>query len=185
MVRTPPGNVTTLSEFHHFGSKAVWIIVTYDCVRPRAPGVVRLLASGPSTLSVGSTHCFASGVRLSIFLPTLLSVRPVQASAKLLAGTAAASEARLAGKIATATGTTLPSACTWSPRAVASRRPKALTPLKTALPRPSQKLRKVKIVLIIVGVLRGCTRRTFTPPTLKIGSGVTVQFYSAWPGLMP
>src|SRR2546422_7934322 len=99
MVRTPPGNVTTLSEFHHLGSKALWISVTYDCVRPRAPGVLRLVASGPSTLSVGSTHCLAGGVRPSIFLPTLLSVRPAQASAELLAGTATAREARLPGKI--------------------------------------------------------------------------------------
>src|SRR5438132_1173515 len=183
MVRTPPGKVTTLSEFHHLGSKAVWTSVTYDRVRPRAPGVLRLLASGPSTLSVGSTHCLASGVRLSIFLPNLLSVRPVQASAKLLAGTAAASEARLAGKIATETGTTLPSACTWSTRAFGFLGPVASTPLKMALARPSQKLRKVKIALIIVGVFRGCTRRTFTPPTLKIGSGVTVQFSSAGAGM--
>src|SRR5437016_603742 len=117
MVRTPPGNVTTLSEFHHLGSKAVWTSLTYDCVRPRAPGVVRLRASGPSTLSVGSTHCLASGVRLSIFLPTLLTVRPVQARAKLLPSTGTACEARLAGEIATATGTTLPSACTWRTRA--------------------------------------------------------------------
>src|SRR2546428_7041591 len=78
MVRTPAGKVTTLSEFHHFGSKAVWIIVAYDCVRPRAPGVVRLLASAPSTLSVGSTHCLASGGRLSIFLASFLEVPPVQ-----------------------------------------------------------------------------------------------------------
>src|SRR5207247_6642164 len=162
MVRTPPVSVTTLSEFHHLGSKAVWIIVTYDGVRPRAPGVVRLRASGPSTLSVGSTHCLASGARLSIFLPTLLTVRPVQASAKLLPSTGTACEARLAGAIATATGTTLPSACTWSTRAFGFLGPKASTPLKMALARPSQKLRKVNIALIIVGTLRGCTRRTFT-----------------------
>src|SRR5256885_15631863 len=118
MVRTPAGKVTTLSEFHHLGSNAVWVSVTYDCVRPRAPGVVRLRASGPSTLSVGSTHCLASGVRLSIFLPTLLTVRPVQAMAKVLPSTGTACEAGLAGKVAAERGTTLPSACTWGTRAV-------------------------------------------------------------------
>src|SRR5207247_8103419 len=162
MVRTPPVSVTTLSEFHHLGSKAVWISVTYDGVRPRAPGVVRLRASGASTLSVGSTHCLASGVRLSIFLPTLLTVRPVQASAKLLPSTGTACEARLAGEILTATGRTLPSACTWSTRALGFLAPVPSTPLKMAFPRPSQQFRNVQTGLIMVGVLRGWTRRTLT-----------------------
>jgi len=123
-------------------------------------------------------------VRLSIFLPTLLTVRPVHASAKLLPSTGTACEARLAGKMLTATGRTLPSACTWSTRAFGFLAPVPSTPLKMAFPRPSQKFRNVKTALIMVGVLRGCTRRTFTPPTLKIGSGVTVQFSSALPGMM-
>src|SRR2546429_2761116 len=166
MVRTPAGKVTTLSEFHHLGSKAVWTSVTYDDVRPRVPGVVRLRASGPSTLSVGLTHCLASGVRLSIFLPTLLTVRPVHASAKLLPSTGTACEARLAGKMLTATGRTLPSAWTWSTPALGFLAPVPSTPVKMAFPRPSQKVRNVKTGLIMVGVVRGCTRRALTPPTL-------------------
>src|SRR2546422_4308742 len=48
------------------------------------------------------------------------------------------------------------------------------TPLNSLRARPSQKLRKLKMVLIMVGVLRGSTRRTFTPLTLKIGSGMEI-----------
>ena len=47
--------------------------------------------------------------------------------------------------------------------------------------RPSQKLRKLKMVLIMVGVLRGSTFRTFTPLTLKIGSGVEIPASVAFP----
>ena len=48
-------------------------------------------------------------------------------------------------------------------------------PLNTLLARPSQKFRKLKTALIMVGVLRGSTRRVPTPATLKTGSGLRVQ----------
>src|SRR5262245_46720598 len=50
-------------------------------------------------------------------------------------------------------------------RAAVSRGPKGSTPLNTLLARPSQKLRKLNTALIMVGVLRGSTRRVFRAPT--------------------
>src|SRR3954447_3996484 len=55
-------------------------------------------------------------------------------------------------------------------RAARSRTPNGSTPLNSFWARPSQKLRKLKTALITEGALRPVTRRTLTPPTLKIGS---------------
>jgi DNA-binding CsgD family transcriptional regulator len=56
------------------------------------------------------------------------------------------------------------------------RSPNGETPLKWFWARPPQKLRKLKTALITLGVLRGSTRRTFTPAMLNPSiSGMPVQ----------
>src|SRR5471032_3183087 len=64
-----------------------------------------------------------------------------------------------------------------------SRGQNGLRPLKMLLARPSQKLRKLKIALIIVGVLRGSTCRVLTPCTLKVVESAKLQtscFFAAF-----
>src|SRR3954471_7620655 len=51
--------------------------------------------------------------------------------------------------------------------AVVSRGPQTFRPLKILFARPSQKLRKLKTALIVVGVLRGSDCRTLVRPTAK------------------
>ena len=65
-----------------------------------------------------------------------------------------ACDARLALSMATRTSVSLPPANLIT-RASGSRLPKGVTPLKMKLARPSQKLRWLKIALIVVGVFRG------------------------------
>jgi hypothetical protein len=55
------------------------------------------------------------------------------------------------------------------------RGPNGSTPLKMLLARPSQKLRKLKTALIIVGALRGSTCRVLPNAVWKIGSTVLLQ----------
>src|ERR1700674_3275065 len=67
---------------------------------------------------------------------------------------------------------------------VRSRKPKAFTPLKTKLARPSHRLSKLKPALIIVGEFLGIARRTLVPATLN-RSGTGVPLSTSFPGLMP
>src|SRR5205823_1676254 len=70
-------------------------------------------------------------------------------------------------------------------RAAASAVPNGLRRLKMLFARPSQKLRTLNTALIIDGVLRPVTRRTFKPPTENpFGSGCDVMLSRATPGMM-
>src|SRR5262245_37124016 len=144
---------TTAFEFHHFGSNAAWIRAAYETLRP-FPGFAR----GPRTLSVASTCCWPSGVRLRSFRPSCLKFRPLHDISTGLFGGPTACEARLAFLRAIVTGAGMPplTSRTWAAGSVG---PAGFTPLKTLLARPSQKLRKLKMALMLKGVLRPVTWR--------------------------
>src|SRR3954453_1315986 len=102
-------------------------------------------------------------------------MRPRQDISRSLPGGPTACDARLASGITTIIGVRLPALSATrtllngSTPALGSRRPNGLRPLKTLFARPSQKLRKLNIALIIVGGLRGSACRVFPPLTLKVG----------------
>jgi mono/diheme cytochrome c family protein len=78
--------------------------------------------------------------------------------------------AQLAFSSAIASIASVPFDCSAHTRAVGSWTPNGFTPLNVLFARPSQKFAKLNTALIMVGVLRGSTRRTVVPFTLKIGS---------------
>src|SRR5262249_28722636 len=114
--------------------------------------------------------------------PSFGNVRPPQDISIGLSGGPTDWDAALALSIRTATGTTDPSAWTCSTRALGSRGPTGFTPLNKNAARPSQKVRKLKMALMAVGVLRPVARRTFLPPTFQTGSATGLQLSTALPG---
>src|SRR6266446_1597007 len=80
-------------------------------------------------------------------------LRPAHDISTPLLGGPTACDARLAFGMLTVTATG-PFGPTWSTVAVGSFGPAGFTPLKMLLARPSQKFRKLKIALMLVGVLR-------------------------------
>src|SRR5262249_60989312 len=103
---------------------------------------------------------------------------PAHDASPPLSGGPTACDARLAFARRPCTGTGVPPD-TISTIAFASFGPAGLTPLKTLLARPSQKLRKLKIALTAEGVLRPVTWRTLVPWKLKTGSATVVQSSAA------
>ena len=68
-----------------------------------------------------------------------------------------------------------------------ARRPNGLTPLKVLLARPSQKLRKLKTALMLVGVLRGSTLRVLicVPLTVIANGAPAVEAHvRPWPSAL-
>src|SRR5262249_5647842 len=162
---------TTWVEFHHFAWKPARIMSAYVVLRPVPPAT----AIAPSRLSVFDTIWPSSGVRPSIFLPSLSQSRPAADISVLLFGGPTACDAVLALFSSTATWLTSPRSLATSTRAPASAAPNGLRPLNMLFARPSQKLRTLKTALIADGVLRPVMRRVLTPPTLNVGSGCTLM----------
>src|SRR5450432_367312 len=102
-------------------------------------------------------------LRSSNFWPIFSKPLPLHDISRLLPGGPTAWDARLASAIATFMGERTPDASATitlfagSIPAEGSRIPNGLRPLKMLFARPSQKLRKLNIALITVGVLRGST----------------------------
>src|SRR5262245_32966583 len=117
-------------------------------------------ARPPRTESDQDTFCRSSGGQLHIFLPNCRKWRPSKDISTALLGGPTAWEARLAGDRLIETFVREPPT-TFRMRAPGSPGPAGLTPLKTLLARPSQKLRKLKMALIAEGVFRPVTCRTF------------------------
>src|SRR3989442_6541049 len=187
IVRLPSALIwMTLLESHHSGWIAARIIASYFDLRPVPGAALR----EPSALSSGATCCDASARAATIFRPRSTKVRPAKDISKSLSGGPTACDAR--EELFNANSGCEPSirltSCGASPRAATrrtlapgSRFPMGSTPLNSFRARPSQKLRKLNTALIIVGVLRGSTRRTFPPLTRKIGSGMEIPASVALP----
>src|SRR5438445_2140005 len=179
-VRLPSGLIwMTLLESHHSDCMAARIIASYFDLRPVPGAALR----EPSALSSGATCCNASARAATIFRPRSTKVRPAKDISKSLSGGPTACDAReelfnansgCEPSIRLTSCGAWPGAATRRTLAPGSRFPMGSTPLNSFRARPSQKLRKLNTALIIVGVLRGSTRRTFTPLTLKIGSGMEI-----------
>src|SRR5215467_12073222 len=144
---------------------------------------------GPSTLSSRATSWSLSGFRCTSFLPSL---RPIfwkmrvsaDISNGLKGGPTDCEASEEFGRLTrTFCGGSVESG-DLSTKALGSREPKGLTPLKSFLARPSQKLRKLNTALTLVGVLRGSVRRTVVPPTFQIESGRNVTCSCALPRMM-
>src|SRR5436190_7473090 len=131
----------------------------------------------PSTLSVGSTSCRPRGVRLSSLRPTIGNGRLKNDISRSLTGGPTAWDARLEFGMLTIFASGEPPPVFTQIRASGSSGPMTLAPLNRLCALPSQKFACVKTALIIVGVLRGSTRRVFLSIfdadgfcTLKVGS---------------
>src|SRR5262245_20868936 len=171
---------TIRSDFHQRGTNAFSIRSRYETVRPRVGA-----ASVPRTLSVALTSWRASGRSESSFFPSSRNVRPSYESSGFVTGPTAcdASEA-FARLMRTSSSRSADGAS--RTRAFGSREPNGLTPLNSLCARPSQNWRLLNTALMVLPALRGETRRTFTPPTLKVGSaGRGTPSSSNLPGTMP
>src|SRR3954463_15338600 len=91
--------------------------------------------------------------------PRSANVLPSADISKLLSAGPTACDAALAFFNAIRIADTCPVASVTQTRASGSRRPNGVLPLNSLLARPSQKLRKLKAELIVVGALRGSTLR--------------------------
>ncbi len=116
---------------------------------------------------------------------TCLNVRLAQDISKSLRVGPTACDASAAFSRSITSGTIEPSACRTRIRALESRRPKGLTPLKWLFARPSQNERNWKMALIMVGVLRGSTLRATLPSTWKIPDVSKAQTSWPWPANSP
>src|SRR5258708_6006006 len=153
---------------HHSGWKACWIRAIYEVL---IPGLGEF-ENAPRTLSVGSTICWARGIRASSFLPTWWKLRPLaDISVPLRIGPSACEQSAELTMPITA-GPSLPSTASATSRWVAlSRAPNGLAPLQTFCARPSQKLRKLNTASTTLGVLRPVVRRGLMTLPAVSGSG--------------
>src|SRR5215470_15077302 len=116
--------------------------------------------SGPRTLSSLAIPCFASGriALFSIFLPRFAQARTSYDISKLLSIGPTAWDASEENGMAICTGDRVVVLLTMI-TALVSAWPNGLCPLNMKFARPSQKFRWLNTALIVVGVLRGSTRR--------------------------
>src|SRR5262249_26629793 len=178
----PEISTTQPGAFHQVGLNACLIRSAYLALMPLAPAAVFWLLYGPRILSSVATSCCPSAVRLAlnIFLPSCGKSRPKNDISKSLSGGPSACEAAdmnvaricvntggLFVNESTVTVVAFGPAGDFTTIALGSRAPKGFTPLNSNLARPSQKLRRLKTALMVVGVLRGSTFLTRTPFTLN------------------